>query len=212
MGDETEQPRQRAPGPAAGPDPAADPTSKAAHEATPSEPAIPSPDRPRRRALRPLKALERLDRQWESSEPIGSASSLTSLELTVPEDPRGLDYLGALTGDAPATVATAEALWLEAQLAADALAFGRLVRPTVALVPLGRAWHVVRAAGSVIWVIDGPGWPTPFAAVSAARLRYRAALLAEIAAERDETDKDALPPAAAPADRTTSTEPTEEVR
>jgi len=92
MGDETEQPGQRAPGPAdgppaAGPDPAADPTSEA-DEATPSEPAIPSPDRPRRRAIRPPEALERLDRQWESSEPIGSASSLTSLELTVPEDPR----------------------------------------------------------------------------------------------------------------------------
>jgi hypothetical protein len=129
MGDETEQPGQRAPGhpdgpPAAGPDPAADPTSEA-------------PDRPRRRALRPLEALERLDRQWESSEPIGSASSLTSLELTVPEDPRGFDYLGALSGDAPATVATAEA---------------------------------------------------------------------------DETDEEATPPATAPADRTTSTEPTEEVR
>jgi hypothetical protein len=56
MGDETEQPRQRAPGlpdgpPAAGPDPAADPTSEA-HAAPPaSEPAIPSPDRPRRRAM-----------------------------------------------------------------------------------------------------------------------------------------------------------------
>ena len=215
MGDETEQPGQRAPGlpdgrPAAGPDPAADPTSAAdSDEATPSGPAIPSPDRPRQRALRPPEALERLDRQWESQEPIGSASSLTSLELTVPEDPRGFDYLGALSGDAPATVATTEALWLEAQLAADALAFGRLVRPTVALVPLGRAWYVVRAAGSVIWVIDGPGWPTPIAAVSAARLRYSAALLAEIAAE---TDEEAIPPATAPADRTTSTEPTEEVR
>jgi hypothetical protein len=213
MGDETEQPGQRAPGPlngppAAGPDPAANPASEA-DEATPSEPAIPSPDRPRRRALRPPEALERLDRQWESSEPIGGASSLTSLELTVPEDRQGFDYLGALSGDAPATVATTEALWLEAQLAADALAFGRLVRPTVALVPLGRSWYVVRAAGSVIWVIDGPGWPTPIAAVSAARLRYRAALLAEIAAEADE---DAIPPATAPADRTTSSEPTEEVR
>jgi hypothetical protein len=209
MGDETEQPGQRAPAadgpPAAEPDPAAD-------EARPSEPAIPSPDRPRQRALRPLEALERLDRQWESQEPIGSASSLTSLELTVPEDPRGFDYLGALTGDAPATVATTEALWLEAQLAADALAFGRLDRPTVALVPLGRSWYVIRAAGSAIWVIDGPGWPTPIAAVSAARRRYRAALLAEIAAETDETDKEAIPPAPAPADRTTSTEPTEEVR
>jgi hypothetical protein len=213
MGDETEQPGQRTPGlldgpPAAEPDPAANPTSEA-DEATPSEPAIPSPDRPRRRALRPLEALERLDRQWESQEPIGSASSLTTLELTVPEDPRGFDYLGALTGDAPATVATTEALWLEAQLAADVLAFGRLVRPTVALVPLGRAWHVVRAAGSVIWVIDGPGWPTPIAAVSAARLRYRAALLAEIPAE---TDEDALPPATAPVGGTGSVKPSEEVR
>jgi len=217
MGDETEQPGQRTPGlpdgpPAAGPDPATDPTSAAEPGATPSGPAIPSPDRPRRRALRPPEALERLDRQWESQEPIGSASSLTSLELTVPEDPRGFDYLGALSGDAPATVATTEALWLEAQLAADALAFGRLVRPTVALVPLGRAWHVVRAAGSAIWVIDGPGWPTPIAAVSAARLRYSAALLAEIAAEPDETAEEAIPPATAPADRTTSPEPTEEVR
>jgi hypothetical protein len=79
-------------------------------------------------------------------------------------------------------------------------------------VPLGRAWHVARAAGSAIWVIDGPGWPTPIAAVSAARRRYRAALLAEIAAEADETDEEATPPATAPADRTTSTEPTEEVR
>jgi hypothetical protein len=218
MGDETEQPGQRTPGlldgpPAAEPDPAVDPTSEADADpdaASPaSEPAIPSPDRPRRRALRPLEALERLDRQWESSEPIGSASSLTSLELTVPEDPQGFDYLGALSGDAPATVATTEALWLEAQLAADALAFGRLVRPTVALVPLGRAWHVIRAAGSAIWVIDGPGWPTPIAAVSAARLRYRAALLAEVAAERDE---EAIPPATAPADRTTSSDPTGEVR
>ena len=216
MGDETEQPGRRSPGPAegppaAGPDPAADPTSEA-DEAAPSEPAIPSPDRPRRRALRPPEALGRLDRQWESSEPIGRASSLTTLELTVPEDRQGFDYLGAMSGDAPATVATTEALWLEAQLAADALAFGRLVRPTVALMPLGRRWHVVRAAGSVIWVIDGPGWPTPIAAVSAARRRYRAALLAEIAAEPDETDEDALPPAAARADRTTSSDPTEEVR
>jgi hypothetical protein len=114
MGDETEQPGQRAPAadgrPAAGPDPVADPTSEA-HEATPSEPAIPSPDRSGQRAPRPPEALERLSRQWESYEPIGSASSLTSLELTVPEDPRGFDYLGALTGDAPATVATTEALW-----------------------------------------------------------------------------------------------------
>jgi hypothetical protein len=214
MGDETEQPGQRTPGPlngppAAGPDPAADPTSEADADPPASEPAIPSPDRPRRRALRPLEALERLDRQWESSEPIGSVSSLATLELTVPEDPRGFDYLGALTGDAPATVATTEALWLEAQLAADALAFRRLVRPTVALVPLGRAWHVVRAAESVIWVIDGPGWPTPFAAVSAARRRYRAALLAEIAAE---TDEESIPSATARADRTTSSDPTEEVR
>jgi hypothetical protein len=76
-------------------------------------------------------------------------------------------------------------------------------------VPLGRRWYVIRAAGSVIWVIDGPGWPTPIAAVSAVRRRYRAALLAEIAAERDEKS---IPPATAPADRTTSTEPTEEVR
>ena len=75
--------------------------------------------------------------------------------------------------------------------------------------PLGRRWYVIRAAGSVIWVIDGPGWPTPIAAVSAARLRYRAALLAEIAAERDE---EALPPATAPVGGTTSTEPTKEVR
>jgi len=57
MGDETEQPGQRAPGPADGPpapepDLAADPTSEAhPDEATPSEPAIPSPDRPRRRAM-----------------------------------------------------------------------------------------------------------------------------------------------------------------
>ena len=218
MGDETEQPEQ--PGqpapaadgpPAAGPDQATNPTSEA-DEATPSEPAIPSPDRPRGRALRPLEALERLDRQLESSEPIGRASSLTTLELTVPEDRQGFDYLGALSGDAPATVATTEALWLEAQLGAYALAFGRLVRPTVALVPLGRAWHVIRAAGSVIWVIDGPGWPTQIAAVSAARRRYRAALLAEIAAERDETAEEAIPPATAPADRTTSPDPTGEVR
>lgn len=233
MGDETQQPGQRAPGPldgppAAGPDPAADPTSEAdaapdaappasgaADEATASEPVAPSPARPRRRVLRPWEALERLDRQWENPEPIGGASGLTSLDLTVPEDPRGFDYLGALTGDAPETVVMTLALWIEAQLAADALAFGRLVRPTVALVPLGRAWHVVRAAGSVICVIDGPGWPTPMAAVSAARRRYHAALLAEIAAEGEETDEpdeEAIPPAIAPAADSASTDPTGEVR
>jgi len=56
MGDETEQPGQRAPGPlngppAAGPDPAANPTSEADAAPPASEPAIPSPDRPRQRAM-----------------------------------------------------------------------------------------------------------------------------------------------------------------
>ncbi len=214
MGDETEQPGVAGPAdgpPAPEPRPATDPTSEAGANADPaprdpgaadsgirSEGAV--PDAPLR-YLRPWEALERLDRQWESRGLIRQAITLTSLDLTVPEDPDAFDYLGALTGDAPSRVATTLALWLDAQLAADALAFGRLYRPLVGLAPYGRRWYVVRAVGSLIWLIDGPGWLTPIAAVSAARRRYRAALLAEISPGPDEPGDPTQPLSALSPDR-----------
>jgi hypothetical protein len=128
--------------------------------------------------LRPWEALERLDRQWEDPTPLRERTSMVAgLGLTVPEDPEGFDYLGALTGAPPRAVAGACAAWLEAQLAADSGLLGRAVRPTVALVPAGRLWHVVRLVGDRILVIDGPGLPTPRAAVVAAARRYRAELV-----------------------------------
>jgi hypothetical protein len=200
MGDETEQSGAAGPAdgsPAPEPRPATDPASEADANADPAprDPgAAPAADHAPLRYLRPWEALEQLDQQWDRPDQILNANSLISLDLTVPEDPYGFDYLGALGGYSASTVATTLALWLDAQLAADALALGRLYRPLVGLAPYGRRWYVVRAVGSLIWTIDGPGWPTPLAAVSAARRRYRAALLAEIAAGSDEPEGDPAQP------------------
>lgn len=220
MGDETEEPGVAGPvdgPPAPEPRPETDPASEADPNAEPAprDPgAAPAWDHAPLRYLRPWEALEQLDVQWESRGLIRGAKSLISLDLTVPEDPAGFDFLGALTGDAPSTVATTLALWLDAQLAADALALGRLYRPLVGLAPYGRRWYVVRAVGSQIWTIDGPGWPSPIAAVSAARRRYRAALLTEIAAgpdERDDPAGDPAQPLSAPGSDRAPIDATEEV-
>jgi hypothetical protein len=52
--------------------------------------------------------------------------------------------------------------------------------PHATLVPAGRLWFVVRLAFGSLVLIDGPGYLTPTAAVKAARVRYRALLLAEV--------------------------------
>lgn len=121
---------------------------------------------------------------------------MLSLVLTVPEDPRGFDYLGAM-GTSEAEVRVACQAWLEAQLAADALELGRAVRPVVALIPAARLWFVVRLVLGAIVVFDGPGYLTPGAAVAAARIRYRALLVSEVAHEpandQESSDTDDAP-------------------
>jgi hypothetical protein len=152
--------------------------SGAAAEAVPGTASEPRRGARRPQTLRPWEALERLDRQWEDGTPLPDRrGALDALVLTDPVDPEGWDYLGALTGAQPRAVARACAAWLEAQLAADAGLVGRALRPTVALVPAGRLWHVVRLVGERILVIDGPGLPTPRAAAVAAARRYRAELV-----------------------------------
>jgi len=137
------------------------------------------------RILRPWEALKQLDRQWEERTPLRELGrQVSSLTLTTADDPRGWDYLGALTGDPPHQTARACEAWLEAQLAADAVALGRAARPRVELVPAGRLWYVVRTIADAILIIDGPGYPTPFAAVMAAFRRYHAELLRELGESR----------------------------
>lgn len=132
----------------------------------------------RPRILRPWEALRDLDRQWEDPTPLAeSTKAITALALTTDGDPRGWNYLEALTGASlDETVAACEA-WLEAQLAADAAVLGRALRPRVDLVPSGRLWFVVRTVADIIIVIDGPGFLTPRAAAVAASRRYEAELL-----------------------------------
>jgi hypothetical protein len=152
----------------------------------------------RPRVLRPWEALELLDRQWEDRTPVPERrGSLGALCQTVPEDPEGWDYLGAMTGAPAREVALACGAWLEAQLAADATAVGLALRPRVYLVPAGGLWHVVRGVGPVLLAFDGPGLPTPGAAVLAAARRYRADL-ARDAARRAEAVLPAEPGAAEP--------------
>jgi hypothetical protein len=176
-----------------------------------------APDAPRllpRRILRPQEALEEFDRQWEDHTPLRDRDGhLTGLLLTVSDDPAGFDYLGAM-GVPSREVVDACVGWLEAQLAADALEIGRVLRPTLALVPAGRLWYVVRIISSVLIAIDGPGYLTPVTAVGAARHRYRALMLAEsrrpepepVVLGEDEGDPDATdegeasPPAPGSAD------------
>ena len=137
------------------------------------------PHGPRRSGIqRPWEALEQLDRQWEDLTPIaGRTGSITALALTTDGDPRGWDYLGALTGAPPNETAAACEAWLEAQLAADAASLDRTLRPHVELVPAGRLWFVVRTIADIIVVIDGPGFLTPRTAAVAASRRYHAELL-----------------------------------
>jgi hypothetical protein len=128
--------------------------------------------------LQPAEALERLDRQWDDLSPLASRTEpIISLALTTSADPRGWDYLGALTGEPADEVARACEAWLEAQLAADAETLGQAIRPRVELVPAGRLWFVVRTVASLILVIDGPGYLTPRAAAVAASRRYEAELV-----------------------------------
>ncbi len=212
------------PDPAAGPSDSPDPGSEGS-TAGPDEPCPPETPRPARepadrptsrRILRPWQAIEILDRQWVEPPPFGKlARSIATLALTVDEDPRAFDYLGALTGASAREVARGCALWLEAQLAADALSIGRSVRPTVELVPAANLWFVVRVTGSFIVVVDGPGYPTPITAVRAARARYLASLQRQLETENaarsfeddeeagpgdDDADEDDTEPAGKPCD------------
>jgi hypothetical protein len=152
-------------------------------EEPPASGGTPPADRPRAvpHVLRPIDGLEYLERQWVTALTLADwHGSLATLALTVDEDPFGFDYLGALIGAPAREVAATYAAWLQAQLAADALRLGRAVRPRVELVPVGRLWYVVRNVPHVLAVLDGPGYPSPRAALRAARLRYRAMLEAEI--------------------------------
>lgn len=168
---------------------------------------------PRTRAARvprPWEALERLDRQWVDSEPLAKRSGrVVTLAMTTSWDPDGWDYLSAMTGVSSDEVARACAAWLEAQLAADATLIGRSIRPTVALVPAGQLWYVVRTVAGFILVIDGPGFLTPLAAAIAASRRYEAELLGSLerdgrrqddAAAADSEDRAGSPPSPTPGD------------
>ena len=152
--------------------------------------ADPPADPPRRwrwpkRILHPWEALERLDRQWVDPTPIDQRERAITLALTTPDDPRGWDYLGAMTGASAREIADACAAWLEAQLAADVTRLGRAYRPTVELLPLGRLWYVVRTVESLVVVIDGPGCLSPLAAASAAARRYGAELRRDLQPDPD---------------------------
>jgi hypothetical protein len=176
-------------GPAGRPDPGSEGATAGSGEPPESETPRPAFDlggRPSsRRILRPWQAIEFLDRQWVDAPPFGKpARSIVSLVLTVDEDPRSFDYLGALTGASAREVASACALWLEAQLAADALSIRRVLRPMVELIPAAHLWFVVRSTGSHVLFIDGPGYPSPLTAVRAARVRYLASLQRQLETER----------------------------
>lgn len=181
------------------PDPASEEAPNAADpEAETDEPGEAPPPRSRR-ILRPWEALEKLDEQWEDRRPLPIRPTVHTLSLTVPEDPRGFDYLGALTGAADEETADAHMAWLDAQLASDAIAAGLSSRPIVALVPANRLWYAVRVVMGYVVVIDGPGFLSPREAALAARRRFRAELLAILAGP--ETDaSDAPAPADAPID------------
>ena len=173
------------------PPPTADepgPDADGGEEPEPDEPAEPEPDvwRPRRpRILPPWEGIEVLERQWEDTRPLAERQEpLTGLAHTTETDPRGWEHIEALTGASPGALAKASALWLEAQLAADALAIGRTLRPRVDLLPAGCRWHVVRTIADVIVALDGPGHRTPGAALRAAALRYHAELLRDLERER----------------------------
>jgi hypothetical protein len=164
------------------PDPGHEPLAAPGSDTGPRSGTPPEVDRPTRRSgyreSRPWEALERLDRQWADHTPIAQVDGpIATLALTTADDPRGWDYLAALMGAGPRETAAACAAWLEAQLAADAVALGRAIRPRVELVPSGRLWHVVRTVADLIIVIDGPGFLTPLAAAIAASRRYHAELL-----------------------------------
>lgn len=180
--------------PAGDPDERSHATDPEPHSATADAPADP-PRRPRStRVLRPWEALDRLDGQWVDPTPIERlAKGISTLRLTTADDPRGWDYLGAMTGAPAREVAAACAAWLEAQLAADVTILGRAYRPTVELVPAGRLWYVVRTLESVIVVIDGPGFLTPLAAASAAARRYGAELRRDLQSGLDGVTSDEEP-------------------
>ena len=179
------------------------PTAEAAEEPVEGGAgAAPEPEPPADRPsagphlLRPIDALEHLERQWVTHRtPAEWHGPLAVLALTVPEDPDGFDYLGALTGAPAHEVAATYTTWLRAQLAADVLRLGRTARPIVELVPVGRLWYVVRSVPQVLAVLDGPGYPSPRAALRAARLRYLATLEAE---RREAPEAAAVEPGAAP--------------
>jgi hypothetical protein len=173
-----------------GPDAAGDPPG-------PAEPPTP---RRRPEILRPVEAIERLDRQWSDRRPIeGRTGELVALLLTTPDDPRGFDYLGLLTGASSREIADACAGWLSAQLAADAITAGDVIRPRVALVPSGGLWFVVRLVADVLVILDGPGLPTPLAATRAAYRRYQVELMRRLEPE-PVGDSAAAPPPATDAD------------
>lgn len=138
--------------------------------------------------LRPIDALGLLEDQWASRVPLAERrDALLSLRL-VPYWATGWLYLETLTGADEATIEATYAAWLGAQLAADALDALDSKRPRVQLLPLGRLWYAVRRSEEGIVAIDGPGFPTPLAALRTARLRYRAEL------EAAQDDREATEP------------------
>jgi len=137
------------------------------------------------RTIPPWDGIAALEHQWEDRAPLSERHGrLVLMVHTTNEDPRGWDHIAALSGASPGALASVSGLWLECQLAADALAIGRMLRPRVDLVAAGRRWHVVRTVLDGIVAHDGRGHRTPGAALRAARFRYHAELLRELEAER----------------------------
>jgi hypothetical protein len=138
----------------------------------------------------PWEALNKFDRQWEDPTALVLRRHIEAIALVPANDPRRWDYLTAISGDSEDETAAVRLAWLEAQVAADAVSLGRITRPRVMLVPAARMWHVIREVGDLVVSIDGPGWPTPYAAVQAATRRYHAELLRVLAGGDDGVDRD----------------------
>ena len=151
-----------APDPAPETDPAPDDAGK---------PVADSSDPARGEDPRPVASEGRLAaiyRQWRT--PGRPSGDVHVLVRTTPEDPDGLPFLDLL-GVEPPAVEDAWAVWDGAQLASDATALGRALRPLVSLVPAGGRWFVARSMGhtSLLEPIDHA---TPSAALHAAEVRY----------------------------------------
>lgn len=127
--------------------------------------------------------------QWRDAvgEPVGDR---IVLRRTVADDPRGM----ALASIRP-RIRDGERTWMQwevAQLASDATAIGRLYRPAICLLPIGRRWYAVRSFGGDALLVT-LGRSTAVRALRDAELRYLAWLVRPPVAEggrREEAEAD----------------------